>query len=1096
MESVIGSKPIRGSAESNLRFYKSMTTQRFEICRMTVLGLNTMKTTLMSVFFLGGLLLTHAATTNELSGTLQRGLFEEEANHNLDAAIEAYQSVVTQYDKDRKLAATAIFRLGECYRKQNKEGEARLQYERIVRDFSEQTILVEMSQKVLGDRVIETNASVSVAPSPATILLDNNAAIFTGQWQRVASGAGKYGPDFMFTMAGTTTVEFKGNVPSQITPERQTQAYAEVVQAVERTATYRPNIPAAGRYDVEIWFPNGKNRATNAPWLISYDGGQITVLVDQRAQGGKWITIATAKRFAAGTNGFVRLSNNVRSADSGTIVVADAVRFRAVNTTQTANAASSNDKQLTDLQAIRAQTQADWQENETILKELEKLPREKVRDVLPSLYPDKQLDELLDKLSQTKMDLAPVKGIAGNPFAKKGEAILAVLEQEIENRVEAITTALKVKTASMEAKLKDLDEQIQQASNGQNVRTAFSQRPAGVALKSTNEPMTDAEEQATRRIQSMVKDSPDLINAMNQTEAGTFLHQAAEDGRLNTAKFLLDSGADVDPRDKTGQTPLHLAARHGHKTVVELLLDHHANINAKTVDYNRTPLQFAAEKHYKTVVETLLSHGADVNLQNGLGETPLVLGAGSRAIVELLLAKNADVNLRTKQGYSPLHTAVREVGIVKMLLAHGADVHAAAQDGNTPLHAAVFAGNIPTAELFLNGRAEINATNNAGETPLYQATLRGDLEMVNYLLRRKADVSIRDRIGRTPLFTAAAKGFTEIAQTLLEHEADPNGAMSDKWTPLHVAASNGRKDIVEQLLKNRAAVNPLHRGGATPLDLVTAVIKGNANSDADHFSEWERFQKNPYPFHDIVVILKNNGGKTGQEVLRTNYIFCGRNGEMTTFFERGVSNYNQFTLLEFCGTVSWGQLPFPDLKQISIERIDPADGKDKILHIDLEAILSSGDCSRDQRLQWGDKINIPELDHPVNQIWQGLSSEQWKTIVNCTSRSVTVIVKNEHFKLHLIGSRDKSRRIVSAGGAIPNQRGEEIEIVVNDGKFYLSSVLAQSQLLRSSSDTTRVKVKRTDPGTKKSMELIVSPFQTKNDLWLRDGDLIEIPEKQ
>ena len=42
------------------------------------------------------------AATNDLASALQKGLFEEEANHNLDA----------QFDKDRKLAATAIFRLG------------------------------------------------------------------------------------------------------------------------------------------------------------------------------------------------------------------------------------------------------------------------------------------------------------------------------------------------------------------------------------------------------------------------------------------------------------------------------------------------------------------------------------------------------------------------------------------------------------------------------------------------------------------------------------------------------------------------------------------------------------------------------------------------------------------------------------------------------------------------------------------------------------------------------------------------------------------------------------------------------------------------
>ena len=92
------------------------------------------------------------AATNDLSAALQRGLFEEEANHNLDAAIQAYQSVINQYDNDRKLAATAIFRLGESYRKQGKTNEAATQYERVLREFDDQSTLADLSRNNLGVR--------------------------------------------------------------------------------------------------------------------------------------------------------------------------------------------------------------------------------------------------------------------------------------------------------------------------------------------------------------------------------------------------------------------------------------------------------------------------------------------------------------------------------------------------------------------------------------------------------------------------------------------------------------------------------------------------------------------------------------------------------------------------------------------------------------------------------------------------------------------------------------------------------------------------------------------------------------------------------
>ncbi|HKI68333.1 MAG TPA: tetratricopeptide repeat protein, partial [Verrucomicrobiae bacterium] len=107
-----------------------------------------MKTKLTVLIFLLAATLAHAQTNN-LTALLQQGLFEEQANRNLDAAIADYQSLAKQFDKDRQLAATAIFRLGECYRMQGKTNEAVAQYQRILREFSDQTTLTTLSRQDL-----------------------------------------------------------------------------------------------------------------------------------------------------------------------------------------------------------------------------------------------------------------------------------------------------------------------------------------------------------------------------------------------------------------------------------------------------------------------------------------------------------------------------------------------------------------------------------------------------------------------------------------------------------------------------------------------------------------------------------------------------------------------------------------------------------------------------------------------------------------------------------------------------------------------------------------------------------------------------------
>src|ERR1039458_10093018 len=108
------------------------------------------------------------AATNDVTSAIQRGLFEEEANQNLGAAIQAYQTVANQFDKDRKLAATAIFRLGECYRKQGNTNDAATQYERILREFSDQPTLVTLSRQSLV-------GMGSASPAPAAPAMSDTA---------------------------------------------------------------------------------------------------------------------------------------------------------------------------------------------------------------------------------------------------------------------------------------------------------------------------------------------------------------------------------------------------------------------------------------------------------------------------------------------------------------------------------------------------------------------------------------------------------------------------------------------------------------------------------------------------------------------------------------------------------------------------------------------------------------------------------------------------------------------------------------------------------------------------------------------------------
>ncbi|MGA3265947.1 MAG: ankyrin repeat domain-containing protein [Verrucomicrobiota bacterium] len=80
---------------------------------------------------------------------------------------------------------------------------------------------------------------------------------------------------------------------------------------------------------------------------------------------------------------------------------------------------------------------------------------------------------------------------------------------------------------------------------------------------------------------------------------------SAGDGERDYSKVFLDYGvmtnhADVDATTSAGFTPLHTAAGHGYKDVVQLLLAHDANVNAKATN-SVTPLDLAASNGRKDV---------------------------------------------------------------------------------------------------------------------------------------------------------------------------------------------------------------------------------------------------------------------------------------------------------------------------------------------------------------------------------------------------------------------------------------------------------------------------------------------------------------
>ena len=135
------------------------------------------------------------------------------------------------------------------------------------------------------------------------------------------------------------------------------------------------------------------------------------------------------------------------------------------------------------------------------------------------------------------------------------------------------------------------------------------------------------------------------------------LFWACKHGDIALAEEAIKNGADVNAKDKEGNTALIDAAgsiNKNNKEIVELLINSGADVNAKN-NAGWTALMSAAFEGNKEIVETLIKAGADVNAKDSYGDTALILAAtnyGSKDVIEILIKAGADVNAKNKNGES------------------------------------------------------------------------------------------------------------------------------------------------------------------------------------------------------------------------------------------------------------------------------------------------------------------------------------------------------------------------------------------------------------------------------------------------------------
>ena len=304
----------------------------------------------------------------------------------------------------------------------------------------------------------------------------------------------------------------------------------------------------------------------------------------------------------------------------------------------------------------------------------------------------------------------------------------------------------------------------------------------------------------------------------------TLLEKSAENSAKITEMLIGKADKNIINDSLEGKTPLIIAVGNSYIDTAKILIENGANINAVDIE-GWSALSYAVNNGDIEIAKLLLENKAKIKDELLIAiKSPIV--ESSINIMKLLIENGANINYTDENGFNPLNIAIEsgDMELTKFLITNGANVNSLMQDGVSLIGYAIAQNNMDLLQMLIENGANVNYTNGDSwaNTPLQTASRLGLDNVVRILLTRNVDINAVDINGNTALHTAALNSQLSVVKLLLEK--NPNLDIQNKVgnTALHLAVISGNIDIVGELVLKGANTRIRNNDGKYPRDIARA----------------------------------------------------------------------------------------------------------------------------------------------------------------------------------------------------------------------------------------------------------------------------------